>query len=102
MIKGNLTNNIRTSDSEIFETLFKNGLIKIERIISNSQKSPEGFWYDQEEYEFVMVIKGSSALQFEKETVELKANDYVIIEPHEKHRILYTKKPTVWLCVFFK
>ena len=33
---------------ENFFEIFKNETIKIEKIVSNGQKSPENFWYEQE------------------------------------------------------
>ncbi len=102
MKKSNMTEKLILSKNEIFEEIFKNNSVKIERIISNGQKSPEGFWYDQDEYEFVMVLEGYAKLEFEEGEIELNRNDYIIIKPHEKHRVSYTKKPTVWLCLFFK
>ncbi len=97
-----LTQHLKLSDKEIFETLFKTKTVKIERIISNGQQSPKGFWYDQSEYEFVTVVEGFAVLEFKNGKVELQKNDCIVIKPHEKHRVAYTKKPTVWLCVFFK
>jgi hypothetical protein len=41
--------------------------MKIERIISQGQASPPGFWYDQAWNEWVIVLKGSATLQFEDE-----------------------------------
>jgi hypothetical protein len=32
---------------------------RIERIVSTGQASPEGFWYDQDSTEFVVVLSGS-------------------------------------------
>ncbi len=99
---GNLKADIKPADEEIFETIFKNKTVKIERIISNSQISPGNFWYDQDDYEFVLLIEGEAVLKFEDETIKLQKNDYIIIEPHKKHRVAYTSKSAVWLCVFFK
>ncbi len=101
-IKNNILSEILPSDDEIFETIFKNGNIKIERIVSNGQTSPENFWYDQNKYEFVILIKGKAKLEFVDRDVELSNGDYLIIKPHEKHRVVCTSKPAVWLCVFFK
>ena len=36
-------------EEEKFFEIFKNDLIKIEKIVSNGQKSPENFWYEQKE-----------------------------------------------------
>ena len=43
---------------ELVETLAANRHVRIERIISHGHASPKGFWYDQEQDEWVMVLKG--------------------------------------------
>lgn len=89
---------------EKFYEIFNNNTIKIEKIVSNGQKSPENFWYNQEEGEFVMVLEGFAILEFEDKEVELKKGDCINIESHRKHRVKYTseKEPTIWLAIFYK
>lgn len=72
--------------------------------ISHGQSSPSGFWYDQEDDEWVIVLKGSAKLQFEDRTIDMKPGDYVHIPAHQKHRVHWTTpdEPTVWLALFFK
>ena len=36
---------------ELFTTIHPDGGLRIERIVSHGQSSPEGFWYDQDENE---------------------------------------------------
>ncbi|MEZ6091453.1 MAG: cupin domain-containing protein [Pirellulaceae bacterium] len=67
--------------------------------------SPEGFWYDQEENEWVVVLKGEAALLFEDgESVQMMPGDHVLIPAHRKHRVQWTTpdEPTVWLAVFYR
>ncbi|MFA7083656.1 MAG: hypothetical protein WC141_03865 [Arcobacteraceae bacterium] len=47
--------------AEKFLEIFKNDVIRIEKIVSNGQKSPDDFWYEQEESEFVLVLKGCNS-----------------------------------------
>jgi len=70
---------------------------------SKGQRSEEDFWYDQDQSEWVLVVKGSARLQFEDEFIELKMGDYINIEPHKKHRVDWTnpEEETVWLAVFY-
>ena len=77
--------------------------VRIERIVSTEHASPPGFWYDQAESEWVVVLRGEAVLEFEDETQNLKPGDYVLIPPHCKHRVNSTSQsePTVWLAVFF-
>ena len=50
MKKLNLYSNIpeKLSD-EIVDVIFQSEIIRIERIISDGQASPDNFWYDQDE-----------------------------------------------------
>ena len=99
----NVFEGIETSDREIVEKLVEKGNVRIERIASFGDRSEDGFYYDQDEYEFVLLLKGRAQLLFEdKGTVDLKAGDWLIIEPHERHRVEYTSKDALWLCVFFR
>ena len=88
---------------ELIEVLADSPDIRIERIISTGHASPPGFWYDQVESEWVVVLSGEATLAFEDETLVMKPGDYVLIPPHRKHRVNSTSmtEPTVWLAVFF-
>jgi len=85
---------------EDFLTLFESKSIKIERIVSHAHSSPPGFWYDQSEMEWVMLVRGHATLEFaDGELVELKEGDYLAIPPHVKHRVRETAPETIWLAV---
>jgi cupin 2 domain-containing protein len=90
---------------EIFETLCETERVKIERIVSSGHASPDGFWYDQEDNEFVLVVKGSAGLRIENKDaiVALKAGDYYIIGAHVRHRVEWTDASceTIWLAVHY-
>ncbi len=113
MKQGNLFAEIDSSSTEeSFETLVKAGKIRVERIVSTGQSSPEGDWYDQDEAEWVMVVSGAAVLRFQESPndlevgpsdVEMRPGDWVNIPPHCKHRVESTSKqtPTVWLAVFY-
>ena len=90
---------------EIFETLIENDSVRIERIISKGHSSPQSFWYDQKENEWVLVLKGHAKLLFEKDKIiELLPGDYINIPPNKKHRVEWTdpEMVTIWLAVFYK
>ena len=89
---------------EILTTLLKAANIRIERIVSHGHVSPEGFWYDQDEHEWVIVLKGAARIQFEDNTLEMKPGDCVNIPGHKKHRVEWTtpEEATIWLAVFYK
>ncbi len=88
---------------ELFETIIQTKNIKIERIISKGQQSEQNFWYDQEQAEWVLVLKGEARIQFEDRFVSLQAGDYINIEPHQKHRVDWTTpgEETIWLAIFY-
>ena len=90
---------------ELFDTICSTDSVKIERIVSRGHASPEGFWYDQEKNEFVLVVRGSAGLKLENvdEIVVLKAGDYLNIGAHVKHRVEWTDSTceTIWLAVYY-
>ena len=91
---------------ELFETLLQSSGFHMERIVSYGHRSPEGFWYDQDENEWVILLTGEAVLSLEKnnETVRLKPGDYLLIEKHVRHRVEWTApdRQTVWLAVYYK
>jgi len=96
----NLFADITATAGETFETLAQGGNVKIERIISRSQASPSGFWYDQETDEWVMLAQGEAVLEFESGPVlEMKKGDHMMIPRRMKHRVAKTSADAVWLAV---
>ena len=92
---------------ELASVLIKNDGVKIERIVSDGHSSPEGFWYDQKENEWVLLVSGSAVLSIEQasgmEQVELKPGDYLLLPAHQRHRVESTSQTekTIWLAVYF-
>jgi len=93
-------------NSEFFQNILCNQTIKIERIISEGHASPPDFWYDQDEYEWVILLKGMAQIRFKSapEAITLSEGDYLLINPHERHRIEWTdpNQKTIWLAIHFK
>ena len=99
----NVFENLPDTTKEVIESIVEKGCIRIERIVSNGDCSSEEFFYDQNEYEFVLLMQGSATLFFENEGyVKLKRGDYLIIEPHKRHRVESASKDAIWLCVFYR
>ena len=91
------------SAGETIEELFANASVKIERIVSRSSSSPPGFWYDQEEDEWVVILKGRAVIEFDGgETLVVAEGDYVTIPRHLRHRVAQTSEDTLWLAVHSK
>ncbi len=78
-----------TAKSEQFSEILKRPGLRIERIVSTGQCSPEDFWYDQADGEWVLLIQGEARLRFADEAVarHLQAGDFVNIAPHRRHRV---------------
>jgi cupin 2 domain-containing protein len=89
--------------AELFTTLLDAANVRIERIVSYGHASPESFWYDQVQNEWVVVLKGAARLRFEDRTIGMKPGDFIDIPAHKKHRMEWTApdEPTVWLTVHY-
>lgn len=106
MIPHNLNQHIPASlPEELIQTLAGNGQTRIERIVSCGHRSPDGFWYDQHEHEFVLLVQGEAELILQQphQRVRLKAGDYLTIAAHRRHRVSWTAldQDTIWLAVFY-
>lgn len=88
---------------ELTETLLQAANVRIERIVSHGQASPEGFWYDQSQPEFALLLKGAARLTFEDETVEMIPGSFINIPAHRRHRVEWTTpdEPTIWLAIHY-
>lgn len=88
----------------IDELLSRPGL-RVMRIVSLGQESPPGFWYDQDEGEWVILLAGGARLRFadEAEPRLLRPGDCLDIAPHRRHRVDWTDptSATVWLTLFY-
>jgi cupin 2 domain-containing protein len=80
--------------------------LRIERIVSQGQASGPGFWYDQPESEWVLVLEGSAVVQFagDPELVELERGSFLKIPAHARHRVVRTdpKLKTIWLAIHYR
>ena len=90
---------------EACEAIVAYGTTRIERIVSKGHSSPPGFWYDQDENEWVLLIRGAARLEFENRSdpVDLVPGAYVDIPAGVRHRVAWTDpdQPTVWLAVWY-
>lgn len=89
---------------ELITTLLQAGDVRIERIVSRGHASPEGFWFDQAQHEWVIVLKGAARLRVENGApVEMRAGDFINLPAHTRHRVEWTtpEEPTLWLAVHY-
>ena len=93
-------------NDELFETLLQTSCFRIERIVSKGHRSPKGFWYDPDDDEWVILLKGGAVLRFEdqSENIEMNPGNYIHIEKHRRHRVEWTDpgQETVWLAVHYQ
>ena len=105
MKSGNIFEQIPENlDEEAFDTLVQSNHLNIERIVSRGHSSPESGWYNQEQNEWVIVLKGEATIAFENEPpVNLKEGGYLEITAHKKHKVIKTHKDkeTIWLAVHY-
>lgn len=80
------------------------------------QVSEEGFWYNQDEHEFVLVLQGAARLVLEQneggdggvagaatKVLDLKPGSWTFLPAHCRHRVAWTDPDvsTVWLAIFW-
>lgn len=91
-------------DGEVFTPLIERGGVRIERIVSHGQATPEDAPFVQDADEWVVLLRGSAALRIEGEAeVALELGDYVFIPGGARHWVTRTDpgEPTLWLAVHF-
>ncbi len=104
--RGNILDRLPADRSaEHFDTLVQLDDGQVERIVSFGQSSPEGFWYDQDHHEWVLVLRGHAKLEIAgfPELIELNPGDYISLAAHTRHRIAWTtpEEPTIWLAIHY-
>jgi cupin 2 domain-containing protein len=91
---------------ELFTTIHTAKKFRLERIVSQGQCSPQGFWYDQKENEWLIVLEGNASIRFDRdpEPMELVPGTYLNIPAHAKHRVERTSQTgqTVWLAIHYE
>jgi cupin 2 domain-containing protein len=90
---------------EHIDALVERGGVTVERIVSHGHASPAGFWYDSPRNEWVVLLTGAAALEFDgvEALHEMRPGDYLHIDAHCRHRVAWTDsdQPTVWLAVYY-
>ena len=90
---------------EVFADVLETDTLRVERIVSRGHATPEGFWYDQQQNEWVMLLEGAARILLEgqAEAVQLGPGSYLNIPAHKRHRVEWTApdKRTVWLAIHY-
>lgn len=90
--------------AERVETLLSAQHVRIERIVSMGHVSPEGFWYDQDADEWVLLVRGAARVRIEgEELLEMVAGSFLHLPARRRHRVEWTDpaQATVWVAVHF-
>jgi quercetin dioxygenase-like cupin family protein len=91
-----------SSEAEVFDEIFARPGVKIERIVSLGQATPEHEPMVQDTDEWVTLLAGAAGLRIEgEEETELRPGDYLFIPRGAKHWVTWTDKdtPSLWLAV---
>ncbi|MCF6310901.1 MAG: cupin domain-containing protein [Verrucomicrobiales bacterium] len=79
--------------------------VRLQRIVSGGHASPVGFWYEQDEDEWVMLLRGEACLLLakgeaeEEQTVEMHAGDYLELPAGLRHRVECVSGDAIWLAL---
>jgi cupin 2 domain-containing protein len=96
----------RPLPDEVVDLLVEREGLRIERIVSTGQTTPQGQWYDEDTGEWVLVVAGAARLRVEGEATdrELGEGDWIFVPAHCRHRVTWTRAepPTVWLAIHFR
>jgi cupin 2 domain-containing protein len=103
----NLFENLPTAlPEELFTTIIEAASFRVERIVSQGHASAPGFWYDQEQHEWLVVLEGAAVVEFEgaAEPVPLRRGSCLNIPAHARHRVVWTDPGhrTVWLAIHYR
>ena len=90
---------------ELIQALLSTPGLRIERIVSLGHSSPQGFWYDQDAHEWVLLLKGAARLRFQgEELIGLRPWSFINIPAHQRHRVEWTDphESTIWLAIHYR
>ncbi len=95
---------VLNKQEEVIEEILSTKSFRLEKISSFGHRTPDNEWYDQDNDEWVLLLKGRATIlfQIQNKTVNLKEGDYFLIKKHIKHRVEYVSEDALWLCIHFK
>ncbi|QDX26059.1 cupin domain-containing protein [Sphingomonas suaedae] len=88
--------------SEVFSAVLARPGLRIERIVSHGQTTPEDAPFVQVEDEWVLLLRGSAGIRIEGSgEVALKPGDHLLIPGGKRHWVTRTAPdaPTLWLAI---
>ena len=88
----------RAAEEEI--PLLQTPSLRLEHLVSHGHASPPGFWYDQPDDEWVLLLRGTATLDFGPDGVlDLKAGDSLTIPARRRHRVAGVSEDAVWVAL---
>jgi cupin 2 domain-containing protein len=88
------------AEGEVFHKLLEGGSFRLESITSLGTASAKGVWYDQSHPEWVLLAKGTAALEFDGGLkIDLMTGDYLLIPQGCRHRVSMASDDAVWLAL---
>jgi len=91
------------SPDEVISVLLEKPGLRIERIASFGHASPDGFWYDQAQDEWLLSSCAAPppCTGPTDAANELAPGDFRLIPAHCRHRVERTDPDTLWLALHF-
>jgi cupin 2 domain-containing protein len=88
---------------ETIAPLLRTPFLNCEHIVSRGQASPRGFWYDQMDPEWILLLRGTATLDFGGAgMLGLRAGDSLTIPAHAKHRVDEVSEDALWIALHFR
>ena len=90
------------AEGEVFTELLARPRIRLERIVSHGQATPEGEPMVQAHDEWVLLLEGAARIRVEdSDEIPLVPGDYLLIAAGQNHWVSWTAsdRPTVWLAL---
>lgn len=88
---------------ESIAPLLQTSFLNLQHIVSRGQASARGFWYDQPNPEWVLLLRGTARLDFgDAGMLDLRAGDCLTIPAHAKHRVDKVSEDALWLALHFR
>lgn len=88
--------------AEAFTELLSRPGVRLERIVSRGQSTPEDAPMVQERDEWVLLLQGAAGIRIEdSDEVTLGAGDHLLIAAGQRHWVTWTAtdRPTLWLAL---
>ena len=77
--------------------------LNLQHLVSKGQASPRGFWYDQMDPEWILLLRGTATLDFGAAgMLDLRAGDSLTIPAHAKHRVDQVSEDALWVAMHFR